>query len=213
MYKRVIALLSLGIGVFVLMQVLMPFITYKIWELTFYQENIALISPRVEKADVLGISIKNNSFPSFLSTSQRSAPAPYKNFNISIPSIKLHNIGVMVDSNYFDQNLAHLPGTALPGEKGNVFITGHSALPQLYSPNNFKTIFSNLPKIKKGDKIIIEASGQEFEYVVKGLKIVSPEETWVIEPPDTNGRYLSLMTCVPPGLYLKRLLVFSELRQ
>ena len=86
-----------------------------------------------------------------------------------------------------------------------------ATLPQLFRPGNFKAIFANLPKVKKGDQVIVEAGEQKFEYQVEGLKVVNPDETWVINPPDTNGRYLSLMTCVPPGLYLKRLIVLAKL--
>lgn len=214
MVKHVLPLAFLGVGVFILVQVIMPLLSYKLWEITSYRENIALISPTFENQQVLGVSLKNidGSFPAFVSDYQRTTPVPYSEFNISVPSIKLENIKVMVDTNSFEQNLAHMPGTSLPGERGNVFITGHSSLPQFYRPGNFKAIFANLPKVKKGDEILVEASGQKFAYVVQGLKIVDPKETWVINPPDSSGRYLTLMTCVPPGLYLKRLIVLAELK-
>ncbi|KKR80409.1 MAG: Sortase family protein [Candidatus Daviesbacteria bacterium GW2011_GWA1_41_61] len=213
MYKKVFSLLSLGLGVFVLMQVIMPLLAYQIWEMTDYQQNKALVSAYSKENNVLGISIKDveSDFPAFNSTLERQTGTAYSEFKISIPSIKLTDIKVAVDSNNFEQNLAHLPGSALPGEKGNVFITGHSSLPQLFRPGNFKAIFANLPKVKKGDQVIVEAGEQKFEYQVEGLKVVNPDETWVINPPDTNGRYLSLMTCVPPGLYLKRLIVLAKL--
>ncbi len=191
----------------------MPLISFKIWEMVTYSQNQALISP-APSGNTAGISIKNvgNNFPALFSTNQRPTSAPYHEFKISTPSIKLNQIKVVVDTNDFEKNLAHMPGTALPGEKGNVFITGHSSLPQLFRPGNFKAIFANLPNIKKGDEILVEAGGQKFTYVVEGLKVVDPAETWVINPPDSSGRYLTLMTCVPPGLYLKRLIVLTTLK-
>lgn len=190
----------------------MPLLEYKIWEIAVYNQNIALVSPDPEQK-VLGISIENkDNFPALISNSKRAIPPSYQNFNLTIPAIKLENIKVVVDTNDFEQNLAHLPGTALPGEKGNVFITGHSSLPQLFRPGNFKAIFAHLPEIKKGDSIVLDAGGQRFEYIVTGLRIVDPKATWVINPPDSNGRYLTLMTCVPPGLYLKRLIVLAQIK-
>lgn len=214
MRKKIFSLFSLGIGIFLLIQVVMPILSFKLWEITTYNENLALISPNPKNQSILGVSVKNvdDSFPALFSTNKRVSTAPYSEFTISVPSIKLQDIKVVVDTNEFEQNLAHMPGTALPGEKGNVFITGHSSLPQFYKPGNFKAIFAHLPEVKKGDEIIIEAGGQRFSYLVKGLKIVNPEEVWVINPPDEEGRYLSLMTCVPPGLYLKRLIVLAELK-
>lgn len=213
MQRKIISLFCLGFGVFVLVQVIMPLISYKFWEISINNQNIALASPNPDNQSVLGISIENtNNFPAFVSTNKRLFPASYKEFKLSIPSLKLENINVMVDTNEFEQNLSHLPGSALPGEKGNVFIAGHSSLPQFFRPGNFKAIFANLPNIKKGESIILEAGGQRFEYIVESLKIVDPKEVWVINPPDNEGRYLSLMTCVPPGLYLKRLIVLARLR-
>lgn len=212
---KVLSLLFLGIGVFVLIQVIMPIISYQLWEFSEYNQNKSsvLVSPIGKNKRVLGISIEKttDNFPAIVSKNI-DGKRPYKEFAITIPSIGLEGIKTVVDTNNFEQSLAHLPGTALPGEKGNVFITGHSSLPQFYRPGNFKAIFANLPKVKKGDEIIVDAGGQKFEYIVEGLKIVDPSETWVINPPDNTGRYISLMTCVPPGLYLKRLIVLGRLK-
>lgn len=214
MLHRLIPLLFLGVGVFLLVQVAMPFVSFKIWETVVYPEqNVALISPSPDKKNILGVSIeKKDNFPVIASNLKRISPAPYGSFTISIPSINLSGAKVLVDDNDFDTNLSHLPGSTLPGEKGNVFISGHSSLPQFFKLGNYKAIFSKLPDIKKGAVINIEAGGQKYEYVVKGLSIVDPKEVSVINSPNSVGRYLSLMTCVPPGLYLKRLVVFAELK-
>lgn len=223
MPKKVISLLSLGLGIFLLVQVFMPFLYFKLWEITSYNQNIALISPNPESSSIQGVSVENveNNFPAFISKNLRQTPAIFQEFTLSITSIKVENAKVLVDTNSFEKNLAHLPGSALPGEKGNMFITGHSSLPQFFKPGNYnneavsssayKAIFANLPNVKKGEKIIIEYGGQKFEYIIQGLKVVDPKELWVINPPDNEGRYLSLMTCVPPGLTLKRLIVLAKL--
>lgn len=213
MKKKVIFLLCFGLGIFIIVQVVMPLVSYKLWELTTYSQNISLLSPSPDSSNVLGVSIQDSdNFPALVSNSYRQTPLPYKEFEISIPSINLEKIRVLVESNDFENSLAQLPGTALPGEKGNIFITGHSSLSQFYSPTNFKAIFAHLPEIKRGDSVIAWADGQKFEYEVIGLKIVDPKEVWVINPPDNIGRYMSLMTCVPPGLNLKRLIVLSRLK-
>lgn len=194
----------------------MPLISYKIWEISLNNQNISLVSPNSEDQNVLGASVRvettESSFPAFISNIRRDTLAPYDEFKISVPSIKIEEARVIADTNDFEKNLAHLPGTALPGEKGNVFITGHSSLPQLYKKDNYKAIFAHLPEIKKGDEILVDTGGQRFTYRVQSLKVVDPKDTWVINPPDDEGRYLTLMTCVPPGLYLKRLVVLAKLQ-
>lgn len=210
--KRVVPLLFLGLGVFLLIQVVMPLISYKLWEFSLYQQNKPLVSSTPSELKIPGIYVQeNSSFPAIISDNKRTDELPYLEFLISVPAIKLSKIKVKVETNDFENSLAHLPGTSLPGERGNVFVTGHSSLSTLYRPDNFKAIFANLPQLKKGDSVYTETNNQVFEYKVVSIKIVDPRDITVINPPDTTGRYLTLMTCVPPGLYLKRLIILAEL--
>jgi LPXTG-site transpeptidase (sortase) family protein len=80
-----------------------------------------------------------------------------------------------------------------------------------FAPKGSKAFFAKLPEVKKGDDIIVDALGQRYNYKVVELKIVDPKDISVIYPPDSNGRYISLMTCVPPGFNTKRLVVVAKL--
>ncbi len=214
-----ISLVLLGLGVFVLIQVIAPFVAFKYWELSNYNQDILLADPLPFRLDdqtvssqILGISVKNiNDFPVLVSH-KSGVPPPYNEFALSIPKIGLDNIKVAVNSNEFDNQLAQLPGTALPGNKGNVFISGHSSLSPTIRVEGKKAFFVDLPKIKKGDEVVVQALGQRFSYQVEGIKIVDPKDVGVINPPDNDGRYLTLMTCVPPGFYTKRLIVLARLK-
>ena len=207
---RVISLGFLSIGVFLLMQVILPIISFQIWVMGQKVNDQVLISPRKSDEQILGISVENkNNFPAFVSSLKRETQPNYDSFYLSVPSLKIGKEDVLVDTNDLSKSLAHLPGSALPGEKGNVFISGHSALSQLFSLRT--AIFSKLSDLKKGDQIIIEASGSEFVYEVIGFKVVDPTDLSVLVPPDTQGRYISLMTCVPPGLNFKRLVVLGRM--
>lgn len=214
MWTKIISVTSLGLGVFLMIQVLMPLASYGLWEVSHNNQNVTLLDPTKNKrGDVLGVSVETqNGFSTMVSTKKREIPATYNEFTVKIPKINIEGSKAVVDSNEFNFNLAHLPGSALPGEKGNVFITGHSSLTQFFRQDNYKTIFANLAKLDKGDEILVKAGGTEYKYVVEGLKVVDPTEMWVINPPDSEGRYLTLMTCVPPGLSTKRLIVLARLR-
>ncbi len=208
-----LSLLILGGGVFVLMQVIMPFVSFKMWEIFAFENERALVDPAPvstngDLAPQFNIETVNN-FPTFIGK-PRAEPPSYFKFKISVPRMKLEAAEVLVESHKFEENLAHLPGSALPGEKGNVFITGHSMLPNLASKDS-TAFFAKLPTVKKGDEIIVEAVGQRYVYTVTELKIVDPKDISVVYPPDSNGRYLSLMTCVPPGFNTKRLVVVAKL--
>lgn len=206
----------LAIGVFILSQVILPVISFQIWMLGQKVNNQTLIAPVKLNEQVLGVSVQNGisvknkgNFPAFVSSAKRETQVSYDRFNLSIPKLKINSLDVLVDTNDLSKGLVHLPGSALPGEKGNVFISGHSALSPLFA---FKTAaFSKLPDLKEGDQIVVETSFSKFVYQVTDFKVVDPADLSVLMPPDSQGRYISLMTCVPPGLNLKRLVVLGKM--
>ncbi|MBI4038030.1 class E sortase [Candidatus Daviesbacteria bacterium] len=209
---KLVSLFFLSAGVFFLMQLILPFVSFQLWNVLQDYSNSLLISPQPQKnSAVLGVSVSNyDNFPAFVSNLNRPLAPPYSYFNVTVPRLNLENSPVEVESNDLSRGLVHLPGTALPGEKGNVFVSGHSAVP-LFSAFKGSAVFANLTNIKKGDQIIVEAGGAKFIYQVEQIKIVEPGDLSVVLPPDGIGRYISLMTCVPPGLNTKRLIVLGKM--
>jgi len=80
--------------------------------------------------------------------------------------------------------VGHIPGTALPGAKGNAAIAGHR-----------DTFFRALKDIRPGDKILVTTLEGFFEYQVKACNVVGPRDTRVLE--DTAEPALTLVTCYP----------------
>lgn len=114
------------------------------------------------------------------------------------------------DSNLYEkllEGVIHYKGTAYPGEKGNVFIAGHSSY-YSWSSSPYKDIFSLLENMAIGDEIFIQYHGAVFKYKVLETKVVSPSELSVMGP--SEKKQLTLMTCVPIGTNLKRLIVIGE---
>jgi sortase A len=103
------------------------------------------------------------------------------------------------------KGVAHMNGTALPGEKGNVFIYGHSSS-EIKSP--YDKIFAKLNDLTDGDKIEIKYKGKKVSYTVSGKKIVEKDDMSVLE--QTDERILTLMTCWPLGTSDKRLIVIAK---
>lgn len=137
-------------------------------------------------------------------------PRP-QDFKVTIPKLKIVKAAARVDSLNFYDHLSHFPGSALPGQIGNSFLTGHSILPQFYDPTNYRAIFSKLSDLEIGDDVYIEIEGQNLHFAVQYAKVVDPRDTSVIAPISQNGRNLTLMTCVPPGTNFKRLVVITSL--
>lgn len=134
-----------------------------------------------------------------------------KEFELSIPKLKIKNAVVKVDNLNFYKSLSHFPGSALPGEVGNGFITGHSVLPQFNDPKDYSAIFTKLSDLEVGDDVYAQIEGKSLHFAVLYSKVVNPHDLSVLVPISANGRNLTLMTCVPPGTSTKRLVVITSL--
>ncbi len=97
--------------------------------------------------------------------------------------------------------VGHIPGTALPGEPGNVGLAGHR-----------DTFFRRLRDIRADDHIRIVTPEGTFNYKVARTDVVEPTDVWVLD--DTGGSVLTLVTCYPfsfVGSAPQRFIVRAEL--
>ena len=134
----------------------------------------------------------------------RKMVTPVDSYLLSIPRLRITNALVKIGTDDLTKNLIHYGGTGLPGKYGNAVIFGHSVLPQFFDPANYLTIFSLLPTLKEGDDIFIKFDGVDYRYTVESKLITSAEDVSGLEQ-RFDDSYLTLVTCFPPGTYLKRL--------
>ena len=80
--------------------------------------------------------------------------------------------------------VGYIPGTALPGEPGNVGLAGHR-----------DTFFRKLRDIDPDDEIRVTTKDGVFKYYVQQTSIVQPKDVWVLDP--TKYPALTLVTCYP----------------
>lgn len=149
-------------------------------------------------------------FSYFVTTYKPQGERP-REFYLSIPRLKIKRALARVDNLNFYDNLSHFPGSAIPGDVGNSFITGHSVLPQFNDPKNYRAIFTKLSDLEVGDDVYVDLNGQTLRFVVQYAKVVDPKDVSVLLPISAAGRNLTLMTCVPPGTSTKRLIVVTSL--
>lgn len=95
----------------------------------------------------------------------------------------------------------HWPGSAEPGQVGNVVVAGHRT--------SKHKVFRNLDDLVAGDKIIFHVGSAEFVYLVNRIEIVEPTDVWIINPTDTPTA--TLFACHPPGSTTQRIVVFADL--
>ncbi len=78
----------------------------------------------------------------------------------------------------------HIPGTGLPGQPGNVGISGHR-----------DTFFQPLENIRPNDIITLSTLFGEYRYKVVSTKVVSPYDVTVLKT--SRNEILTLVTCFP----------------
>jgi sortase A len=132
------------------------------------------------------------------------------NYYISMPSLGIENAYVSTLDNNVNLHLVHFPGTALPPNVGNAAIFGHSTLPQWFDSHNPHAIFATALDTKIGDSILVTVGSKLYTYKVIMMTIVPAEDTSYLAQ-DSDGRYLSIITCTPPGTTWKRLVIKAKL--
>ena len=105
------------------------------------------------------------------------------------------------------RGVAQAKGTALPGQKGTIFIFAHSSGAP-WDVTRYNTIFLRLGELQAGDTITIVRNGKTFTYKVRDKKEVWPSEVNYLMQKDKTQ--LVLQTCTPIGTSLKRLLIFAD---
>jgi sortase A len=89
-----------------------------------------------------------------------------------------------VDKTTLRRAVGHIPGTALPGEVGNVGLAGHR-----------DTFFRSLKDVKIKDEVQLSTLAGNFNYEVESLRVVDPDDVGVLAASDHN--VLTLVTCYP----------------
>jgi len=117
---------------------------------------------------------------------------PSLNIDTSLESVGLTSQGA-VDVPKVYTNAAWYNLSPRPGEVGSSVIDGHSGW-----ENGIQSVFDNLYKIKKGDKLYVEdENGIIFTFIVRDFRTYSPnEDTTDIFNSSDGKAHLNLITCV-----------------
>lgn len=89
-----------------------------------------------------------------------------------------------IDPETLQRGVGHIPGTALPGQPGNVALAGHR-----------DTFFRRLRNIRKNDEIILETLDGSYHYRVDLTQVVTPRHMEILDGSDAE--ILTLVTCYP----------------
>jgi sortase A len=119
-----------------------------------------------------------------LETGRRPSPGGLVG-RIEIPRLGVSTIvRAGVDARTLQLAVGHIPGTALPGEPGNIGLAAHR-----------DTFFRRLRHIRPDDEIRLVTTNGTFVFSVQRTRIVWPKDTWVLDA--TAAPTLTLVTCYP----------------
>jgi sortase A len=105
--------------------------------------------------------------------------------SLSIPRVGISSVVLEgADDHTLALSVGHIPGTAVPGEDGNVALAGHR-----------DTFFRGLRNIRNQDDILVTTPSGVQVYQVESARVVSPEDVYVLK--DVGRPLLTLVTCYP----------------
>jgi sortase A len=109
---------------------------------------------------------------------------------IEIPKLGLRvAMGQGISMRNIDRGPSHWPGTALPGQPGNVVVMGHRV--------TRTRPFRNIDQLVPGDEVLFEVGGVRTRYVMTHHEIVTPDRLDIVrQTAEPTG---TLFACHPPG--------------
>ena len=113
----------------------------------------------------------------------------------------------------FDKDLSrgvvHYPGTAMPGEQGTIYVSGHSS-DYVWKRNQYAQIFAKLNVLQAGDDVFVDVydiEGQihtsRYQVTVKNVYAPTDQTQFI----DNSTNKINLSTCWPIGTTKDRLVV------
>ncbi|NTW30963.1 MAG: sortase [Candidatus Moranbacteria bacterium] len=112
-----------------------------------------------------------------------------------------------------ERGVIRYPGSGIPGQSGNVIISGHSSN-YVWAKGDYNSVFRRLGELAPGDSIVLrmrQANGKTFDYAYKMIekRVTTPDDPWIFEAGERDE--VTLSTCWPLGTAFKRLIVRGEL--
>lgn len=121
---------------------------------------------------------------------------------ILIPSINVDApVGEGTDWESLKYRVGHHPGTANPGQRGNMVLAAHNDV--------YGELFRYLPDVPVGEIITVYAGDETFRYKITQRRIITPDQVEVMLP--TTGPTVTLISCYPYLIDTHRIVLFGEL--
>ncbi len=130
-------------------------------------------------------------------------PGPGQPTRLVIPALGVDaSIVPGTDWEQLKKGVGHHPGTANPGERGNLVLAAHNDI--------FGEVFRDLDQLRPGDEIIVYSVDRSYRYVVTETRVVEPMAVEVMN--STSEPTTTLISCYPYLVDTQRIVVFASLQ-
>ncbi len=122
---------------------------------------------------------------------------------VALPTIGVAQpLGEGVTLTAIDRGPSHWPGTAMPGQVGNVVVAGHRV--------THTRPFYDLDRLAVGDPLVFTMNdGTTWTYVLTGTEIVGPDATHIVD--QSLEHTATLFACHPKGSAAQRIVAHFRL--
>ncbi|OGE81207.1 MAG: hypothetical protein A2720_01565 [Candidatus Doudnabacteria bacterium RIFCSPHIGHO2_01_FULL_46_24] len=186
------------------------------------QSKLAAALDLIKISNRLSFNVATNFMPATAPNVLGSTKISYdvnKEGRLSVPKLNLQVPIVWTkDPKDFEVDLTkgvvHYPGTAMPGEQGTVYISGHSS-DYPWKKHPYKQVFARLNALEPGDDVFVDIYGIDgklynYRYQVVSENIYRPDDQTQFV--DNSAAKLNLSTCWPIGTAKDRLVVTAILQ-
>jgi sortase A len=122
---------------------------------------------------------------------------------LSLPTIGVAQpLGEGVTLTAIDRGPSHWPGTAMPGQVGNVVVAGHRV--------THSRPFYDLDRLAVGDPLVFTMNdGTTWTYVLAAIEIVGSDAMYIVD--QTSEPTATLFACHPKGSAAQRIVAHFRL--
>ena len=187
--------------------------------LTYYDEYLFGTNPRKSDTDNDGYNdgteVHNGYDPVAPGEARPEVTIAINKINVEVPVVLSKSTDEKVLQKDLEHGVIHYPKMAMPGQRGNMYIAGHSSN-YAWSKGAYNYAFKKLNDLVEGDEIVVTTkfyNGKkiEYKYIVSLKEEVAPDDARIFA--NTQAPELTLTTCWPLGTNLRRLMIKAQLEE
>ncbi len=185
--------------------------------LSYYDEYLFGTDPKKADTDNDGYNdgteVHNGYEPAIPGEVRPEVTIAINKINVEVPVVLSKSKDEKKIQEDLNQGVIHYPKTAMPGQRGNMYIAGHSSN-YVWSKGAYNYAFKRLNDLVEGDEIMITVkfhNGKKIKYRYKVFikEEVAPDDNRIFAK--TQASELTLTTCWPLGTNLRRLMIKAQL--